>query len=273
MEQNNFHGIAEINSKYQAFRANIFEVYEDYLFQSHYLPVIHSGIKPGNISVFNFEDIYTGRSEIFKTDSAYGVIDRQRRKVIGQRALLDAVSATESFLQRVTLRVYRDFQWKLKTTLETPEQQAKLLEIIINSEDKNEIISKIAEEKIRGIFYGNPIDFFEKDKAKIGLGNHFKDNYKSALKLYSEIIARRNIIAHNDSRVDRKYLREVNDSAFSLGERVSISKDYIKEWIFILHSFAAITVEQVVKNNYGGAKIKEKYMKQIGIFDEKYKNK
>ena len=170
-------GISEVINKYKAYSADIFEIFEDYTFQEFYLPEIHKQLKKNTIPLMDFEAIYSNFKAPFKKQFIYGVINRQQKKIIGGQALLSAVSATEDFLQKVTFRVYRDFEGKLETSMETPEQQSKLLKIIINSNDKTEIIGRIAEEKIRGIFYGNPIDFFEKDKAKIGLNNYFKDNF------------------------------------------------------------------------------------------------
>ncbi len=46
---------------------------------------------------------------------------------------------------------------------------------------KEEIIEKLAEEKVRSILYGNPLDIFEKDKAKLGFGTFFKDLYQDKL--------------------------------------------------------------------------------------------
>lgn len=266
-------GISEVVKKYKGYCADIFETYEDFTFQEFYLPEIHKQLKKNTIPLMDFEAIYSNYKTPFKKELVYGVINRQQRKVIGERALLSAVSATEDFLQKVTFRVYRDFEGKLETSMEPPEQQSKLLKIIINSNDKTEIIGRIAEEKIRGIFYGNPADFFEKDKAKIGLNNYFKDNYKLALDEYKEIIARRNVLTHNSGKVDRKYLREVRNPTYSLGEKVGIDKLYLKNSIFLLHGLSTLVVEQVIKNNYGALNLKEKYKTYIKAFDKKYKGK
>jgi len=266
-------GISEIVKKYKAYCADIFETFEDYIFQEFYLPEIHKQLKKETIPLMNFESVYSSSITPFKKEWEYGVINRQQRKIIGPRALLNAVSVTEDFLQKVTFRIYRDFEGKLETSMETPEQQSKLLKVIIDSTDKTEIIGRIAEEKIRGIFYGNPADFFEKDKARIGLNNHFKDNYKLALEEYKEVIARRNVLTHNNGKVDRKYLREVKTPTFSLGDKVTIDKTYLKHSIFLLHGLSTVVVEQVIKNNYGAVKLKEKHDKYIRAFDRKYKGK
>lgn len=275
MVTKNEQGISEVVKKFKSFSADIFETYEDFLFQEFYLPEIHKQLKKGTIPILNFESVYSGNVSPFKKDLVYGIISRQERKIIGRRALISAVASTENFLQDITFRVYRDFESKLENTvaIETPEQQTKLMKIIVDSADKSEMVWKIAEEKIRGIFYGNPVDFFEKDKAKIGLNNYFKDNYRLALEEYKEVIARRNIITHNNGCVDRKYLREVKGTTLKLGEKANVSKTYLRNSIFLLHGLSTIALEQVVKNNYGATKLKVRFDNYIITFNKKYKGK
>jgi hypothetical protein len=266
-------GISEIVKKYKRFCADIFETYEDYLFQDFYLPEIHKQLKNGTIPLLNFESVYSTNVTPFKKDYAYGVISRQHRKIIGPRALLSAVSTTEDFLQSVIFRVYRDFESKLETEIETSEQQEKLLKIIVSSNDKSEIIERVAEEKIRGIFYGNVADFFIKDKAKIGLGSRFKDNYKLAMQEYKEIVTRRNVLTHNQGYIDRKYLREVKNPVFTLDAKVTVTKTYLRDSIFLLHGLATLVLEQVIRSNYSAIKLRPKFDSYIIAFDKKYKGK
>ena len=135
-----------------------------------------------------------------------------------------------------------------KDSVEQIGQQIKLLQTIIESNDKNEIIDKLIEEKMRSIFYGNPVDFFEKDKAKIGLNSYFKDNHKNALKQFAEIVARRNIYVHNNGKVDRKYLREVEGSTAKLGSTLLLSKDYLKQTTILLKDISGMTTKLVLEN-------------------------
>lgn len=130
------------------------------------------------------------------------------------------------------------------------DRDKKLINIIIDSDDRQEIISRIIEERVRSLFYGNPVDFFEKDKAKLGFGTYFKDNYKDLLKEYTEITARRNIIVHNSGRVDRKYLREVKSTSYKIGNKIIIEKEYLKRALCILEGLAAAATSEVIKKIY-----------------------
>jgi hypothetical protein len=153
------------------------------------------------------------------------------------------------------------------------DQRDKLLKIVIDSADREEIIRKIAEEKIRSIFYGNPTDFFTKDKANIGLGDYIKNNYKNAIGNYQEIVARRNISIHNNGRVDRKYLREVGRSSSKLGQKLQINREYFKSALVILRGLATVTVVKVTENCYGVTEFNDKVASQFTEFEKLYKLK
>jgi len=244
-------GISEIAKRFKSYNKSMMDIWKDYSFMEFYLPEIHDGVKNNSLPVFRFPHLYNNRTSPTKKTNIYGVVDHLTKSVIPVRALIESVSTTEHFLQEVTFRVYRDYQYKLEVPFENPEQTSKLLHTILSSVDKDEIVYKIAEEKIRGIFYGNPVDFFKKDKAKLGFDTYFKDNYNTALKNYAEIIARRNIYTHNQGKVDRKYKREVKDTSLRLGQIALIDRDYIKETIILLRGFSVIVTKLVLENTYG----------------------
>ncbi len=176
-------------------------------------------------------------------------------------------------MQALTYRLYRDFPYKLETKDETPDQQSKILKTIINSVDREEIIERLSEEKIRSIFYGKPVDFFKTDKARVGVGNYIKSTYNLALTKFEEIVARRNIYTHNQGKVDRKYLREVTGTTLKLGDKLTITKNYLKDSIKVLLGLTVVTTQLALKNNYNATKISEKLKKQLSIFDKEYKGK
>jgi hypothetical protein len=101
------------------------------------------------------------------------------------------------------------------------------------------------------IFYGNPLDFFQKDKARLEFKDFFKSNYQPQLEQYTEIVARRNIIVHNGGKVDRKYLREVNGATAKLGSVVYLSSDYLRESIVIMEGLGAVATKLILERIYG----------------------
>ncbi|CAG9238667.1 hypothetical protein BGLA2_860019 [Burkholderia gladioli] len=157
--------------------------------------------------------------------------------------------------------VYLDYPKKLLSDQggdndsETKASYQKLIRLILDGKDKEDIIDRLVEEKVRGIFYGNPVDVFLKDKAKMEFGTFFKDLYSSEVEIFKKIIAARNLIAHNNGRIDRKYQREA-DPAAVLGRVLVIDRDLLKNSIYILSLLAAhairLVIEKVYKEKPGG---------------------
>jgi hypothetical protein len=163
-----------------------------------------------------------------------------------------AVSQSEVFLQYIVTQVLMDFPGRLAGggQIEQGSRESRILDIIVNSADKAEILDKLIEERVRSLFYGQPSDCFLKDKAKLGFADHFSKNYASAIEHYSEIVARRNLLIHNDGRVDRKYLREVPHTSLKLGQKAIVDQDYLRHALFTLHGLAATAGVFVCENIY-----------------------
>ncbi|WP_062060843.1 hypothetical protein [Cellvibrio sp. OA-2007] len=154
--------------------------------------------------------------------------------------------------------VYEEHPEKLNSrdSLETIDRQYKLLDTIISKSSREEIIGSIIEEKVRSIFYGNPLDYFLKDsKTKLGFGNHFKDHHSINLEIFCEITARRNLYAHNAGRVDSKYIREVKSPAFTIGRKAIIDKDYLRRTIIVLRGISAVAGSLVIRNVFNQPKV------------------
>jgi hypothetical protein len=265
-------GISEIAKRYKAYNKAMMDIWEDYNFLNYYLPQLHNDIKTGGTPEFKLDHLYNSRQSTYDKKDLYGVIDHLQKKIIPTRALLEAVSATEHFLQDITFRVYRDHDYKLQNSATTPEQASKLMNVILGSADRDEMIYKIAEEKIRGIFYGNPVDFFMKDKAKVGFEDYFKNNHQNTLKIYAEIIARRNIYTHNNGKIDRKYKREVQGTTLRLGQILEIDKEYIKEVIIVLRGLAVSVTKLVIENTYRSTNTNRSIERRFNTFEKLYKD-
>jgi hypothetical protein len=127
----------------------------------------------------------------------------------------------------------------------------KLVRLVLDSKDREEVIDRLVEEKVRGIFYGNPVDVFLKDKAKMEFGTYFKDSHKLQVDEFKKIVAARNLIAHNNGRIDRKYQREADPTA-TLGRILVIDRQFLKDSIYVLSLLAAQATRLVIENVYKG---------------------
>jgi transcription elongation factor Elf1 len=166
-------------------------------------------------------------------------------------SLVTAVSLFEGFVSDIAKMAYLEYPEDFLINSEkiaTDQENSKLLAILIKSETREETLEKYVEEKLRGIFYGKPIDLFipggEKAKdGKLRLNTTgMGETCKTELHEYAEILGRRNLITHNMGRVDAKYLRETEklntQNKLSLGDKVKITEDYLFRTLEVVDKLA-----------------------------------
>lgn len=247
--------IAKIHILMKNYRKKLRHIWEEYSFIEYYAPYLHENIKNGTLPPYEFEPFLNNR-QLRKTTkrTSLSALDQVLKNSIKNRVLLDSIGIFEDYICNLAEIVYTDYPEKLKNNNkgQTEKEEQKYINFIMDSDTKEEMISKIIEEKLRSIFYGNPLDIFEKDKVKLSFGKYFTDNYQHVLDEYKEITATRNVIIHNNGKVDRKYLREVVGTSYNLRNRIILERQYLKKTLSILEGLAAISSKLVVENIYNG---------------------
>ncbi|MCS3725541.1 hypothetical protein [Bradyrhizobium betae] len=249
-------GARNIGVLFSSLNTELNEIWEDFIAIDFYLLEVHRQVKAKTLDCLVVPRLVSKpRKQAISASDVYGVLSRIREHTSGRHAFIDAISSFEQFMSTLVFKVYLDFPRKLKglsqhSEVETSGRQQKLIEVILESKDRYEILHKLIEEKVRGIFYGNPIDLFAKDKAALGFGQHFKNNKVPLLEALQEMTARRNIIIHNEARVDRKYLLEVPSSPLQLGQKVKIDKHYLERALLVMKDLAADAAQLAATNNY-----------------------
>jgi hypothetical protein len=262
-----------IQSRFINYRRDLINIWRDFIFTQflieRYRQEVYRNKKTMSLEIENHNDTSI---KIFKSKDIDGICQRITKSTNARRTLISSVSLTENFLQDLAYTIYKTYPERVssKETAEAIGQQIKLLQVIFDSQDKIEMLDKIIEEKIRGIFYGNPLDFFEKDKAKLGFENIFKDKYPKALIQYTEIVSRRNINIHNEGRIDRKYLRET-ELSLKLGTKPIIDKFYLKPSILLLLGLSSTSAKIVLEKTLAAAKIHKFIVSAHRRFDKDYK--
>ena len=134
-----------------------------------------------------------------------GFIKRSSQKEIPEAVFLSSIALFEAFISDTAKIAYisdpksfllREIKGEEKEQV-SEQENSKLLRTLIESTSKEEAIESYTEEKLRGIFYGNPVDVFKKNKLGFSLDNTVGKNCEQDLKLYAEIVARRNVLVHN----------------------------------------------------------------------------
>ena len=213
-----------------------------------------------------------------------GFITRNHRKEIPETVLLNSVSLFEAFVSDIAKLVYLVDPARLLATNPPPtenetgrdyetaqllsmlinstnkdevlerykehrkgkgQKQPKLLNIIIASSSKEEALEHYIDEKLRGIFYGNPVDVFEKNKLGFDLHERMGKDCTEDLSIYAEIVARRNVIVHNLGRVDRKYIREIEGTTLNMGETINVDREYLFRSLHTINDLAKRYVTEI----------------------------
>ena len=260
----------QIQKLFDNYRRKIKNIWEEYLLLHFSLTELKKVHKRQSIGTdfkreLLLEDVTLG----YKDLDIHNFIENLRTNQLNYKTLIEAVSLTEAYLQDLTVLVYRDYPIKLAhNNPDSPASELKLTQLIVSASDKEEMIEALIEEKVRGIFYGKPIDFFIKDKAKIGFGDFFKANFENAIKEFNEITARRNVFIHNNGMVDSKYLREVENPQYRKGQKPKVDKAYIKHTIIVLRGLAALSTKLVLQNIYHQNVQRKRVTKMATTLDE-----
>ena len=232
-------------------------IWESFETIDHYSQVLHNLIKDETINPPSFQHLTFDKVHSIKSirkDNSYGILSHIKDKKNPRTALIEAALIFEDYISKIILFVYTDHPMKAspsKDSNESNETREKLFQIILNSENKQEILDRLLEEKLRGMFYGNIADIFLKDKAKLELGDTFTNpGGRKLINNMSEIFARRNIHIHNGGRIDRKYIKEAKQHGDKLGKVLTIDSNYIRDSINILTQIATMFTCAVMKNIY-----------------------
>lgn len=249
-------GPIAVDSIFSELNRGLNDIWADYITNKFYLDKVHKLVKEDQLPRVEILKLVRNPKPITQSKkTVFGIIDRIKKSRIGYNAFIDTVSQFEKFMSNLVFKVYMDHPGKLRGLAkdsddETEGRSSKLLALILESDDRYEMINKLAEEKVRGIFYGNPLGLFVSDKARLEFGNYFKENHIYSLKIFKEATARRNIIIHNKARVDRKYVSEVSGTDLRLGQKVQIDEEYLRSCMLALKDIAAAAANQVSTSIY-----------------------
>ena len=189
----------QIARMFDEYRRAIKNVWEEHNLLDYCLRKSKSDHKKESIANDFMRELLLDETQLYKYKDLdiHHFMDNLLGNRLGNRTLIDAVSMTEYYLQDLTRRVYIDYPQKLlNVSVESSAYQNKLLSLVVNCSNKEEMIERLIEERVRSLFYGNPVDFFLKDKARIGIGDFFRVHIANEIKVYIELVARRNIIIH-----------------------------------------------------------------------------
>lgn len=251
------HSISRVHVRYKGFQKDQRDVWESFCIVDFYGPKIKDLVKSDALPPLDIDRIWNESSRTLEKNDTYGALSSLTQRGNYRRTLLEAVLLFEDYMSDLISGVYMDYPMKLQSEPSSESESEnksgyqKLVRLILDSKDREEVIDRLIEEKVRGIFYGNPVDVFMKDRAKMEFGAYFKDTHKPDVEKFKKIVAARNLIAHNNGRVDRKYQREADPTA-TLGRTLVIDRKFLKDSIYVLSLLAAHATRLVIENIYKG---------------------
>ena len=243
----------KIATRFKHFIQDINTVWESYSVIEYYSNSLHNKVKNNIIELPSYTTLTynSDRKTSLSKDRVYGTFSHISSLQNPRNSLISAMLIFEEYISNLVEMVYIDYPQKCLTQSDDKtEMTEKLSSIIMDSKDKDEIIERIIEEKIRGIFYGNMSDLFIKDRAKLELKDTFKGDNTILIEKLKEINARRNIYVHNGGKIDRKYVRETKKTDVKLNSVLKIDSPYLKEAINIMAQIAKLTTVAIITNIY-----------------------
>ncbi len=234
--------IKNIHTMFHVFRGDMANIWKEY----YYLMYI---LRQTTKEEYHSLNLHSNTSKLMNKSNVGGLQARLLNGANSRTHFIETVCRFEDYINSLASIIFHDYPYKANGSKMDVQ---KLYDLIIKSPDKETIIDHIIEEKIRSIFYGNPVEIFTGDKCKFEFGNLFKDKYKDAISLFAEIIGRRNLIVHNSGRVDKKYLRENPSSSLKENQKIIVSEDYLRGTIGLFIGISAITTKTVIENVYRG---------------------
>lgn len=261
--------IRYLHKKYQK---QLADNWKKYNLIEYYLPVLAKNVKNENVDCFDNKLLYQSDSMKMSKKRTFGYIQSIKQSH-SRNFIFDNVSQMEIYISKLARIVYLLHNEKILHTgvQEDNVRILKLSQIVIDSIDRDEMIDKLIEEKLRSIFYGNPIDVFVKDKCKLGFRTTFKDKYQNEMNLYTQVVALRNIIVHNDSRIDRKFLQETKKS-LALRTKIKVDINYLQGVTILLSGIIAVSAKLICENILNDPSNGE-VLEDVKKFDRAIKNK
>jgi len=166
---------------------------------------------------------------------------------IHEQAIIAAVALTEDYLQTTLRIVLRWFPQKLKQNIVGDQVGRNVsLDMVLAAKSKKQLVSRLIDKQLQGIFYGAPSRYFEYIETilNVGLPSDLKDQF-------AEIKATRDVIVHNSGRVNEIYLQKAGQLARAANrEQLPVTTDYFTSTIACLKKLVIALYKQILEK-YG----------------------
>jgi hypothetical protein len=180
-----------------------------------------------------------------KSDIELRVIyDKFISRELYESFIITTVSQFESLLFKVLRIVITAYPKKLSLNIKGAESKRDIpLDILLNSNNFDEVISQLIDRRINEISYATPKEYLEYLENILGI-----DITDPAFLDYIEIKATRDLLIHNSGIINQIYLTKVGEKKRGeLGQSISIDTAYFNHCMATLKRLSGIITRDIAK--------------------------
>jgi len=194
-----------------------------------------------------------GEATVLSRDSAeiFRLLENAYVSGIHEQAIIAAVALTEDYLQTTLKTVLRWFPQKLRQNAVGENVVRTIgIDMILEAKSKKQLLSRLINKQMQGIFYGAPTRYFEYIEAvlNIKLPTDLKNQFV-------EIKATRDVIVHNSGKANETYLEKAGKLARAANrEKLPVTAEYFSSTIAGLKKLVIVLYKQVL-DKYGNVEV------------------
>lgn len=242
-------GSAKIKKQYKVFKKEINDLWDAFHAINSGMLLTKEMIKKSKKPILKIPMFYQNKTKKYKVNTQCGLIEHILVKRNLRTGLFESIAIFENYLADILTAIYNTYPHTLVSSDPKNSSNIRYLNIIIKSEDKDQMIEQIAEDKVRTLMYASPKDFFVKDKGNLNFGNLFK-KHQDLIDKFVELSARRNIYIHNGGHVNKDYLNYISNSKFKEGNIAKMNQEYIVSAIYTIKELSKIITIHVLSHFY-----------------------
>lgn len=225
------------------------ELNDIHIFLSHTLPLLDE-------TATKYRTIKNTKDKTFRVPSRVGktgiakrtpkevasLFERFAQRELHANLLLVCVSRFESLLNDVLRLFLNTFPEKLSVGPKGGDSSKQIpISTVVEATTIEEARKTVAESRLQGVFYAEPKDYLAYFKSIIGV-----DIPEKLFNSFVEIKATRDIIIHNDGKINALYLRKSDKcSRGELGDRIPLDEEYFEQCISVMKSISGEIEKQV----------------------------
>ena len=158
----------KIALRFKTYKKEMYDAWRALSLVQFYAPLIHKSVKSGDFPPLELVRVPVTDKTVLSKAKTFGVLDHISRKAILRTTLMETVARFEYFHSDLCRYVYTDYPRKITRNAsdEPEERREKLLNLVFASSSKEEIVNRLVEDRVRSIFYGNPIDLFSEGQRQ-----------------------------------------------------------------------------------------------------------